>query len=214
MLRLVLSFGIVLVAGLVMGYSMLKRTKKSEEWGCLTYVAFLAGVAFALLVLWPSPSNAVEWLMLVGAMVLCVSVISLAATGWRTLLAPYVKPSPVTNQRRRRSPTKEKELDEQYATETFEGAFSMNPLSLMESQFGVAGRTAGKTSDALDSCLASVLLGIGAALTYLGVLLSYVLGAFLMPRPTSPPKRAVRAGLSFLYAAVVFAGASWLLESI
>ena len=210
---IVLSFAIILIAGLLMGYSMLKRTRKAEEWGCLTYLAFLLGIALVLFLLWPSPSTLVEWLMVVGALVLFVSVVSLAATGWRTLLAPYVKRAPVTSKRPRKGTANEKELDEQFAAETFEGAFSMNPVSLMNRQFSVGGIATGN-SDPFDSCLGSILIGLLVALSYLGVLLSYLLSTFLMPRPASPPRRVLRTGLSFLYAAVIFAGALWFLKRL
>src|SRR5690242_1793889 len=121
MATIVVAFAIVLLAGLLMGYAMLKRTKKSEEWGCLTYLAFIAGIAAVLFLLWPSPSSVVEWFMLVGALVLCVSVVSLAATGWRAILSPFVKTTPAKSRSRRKSPPNEQGLDEQFAAETFEG---------------------------------------------------------------------------------------------
>ena len=207
-----LSFAIILLAALLMGYAMLKRTKKSEEWGCLTYVAFLLGIAVVLFLLWPSPSTIIEWLLVLGATVLCVSVVSLAATGWRTLLAPFVRTVQVEPKRRRKTPDKEKELDEQFAAETFGGAFSMNPLSLMEREFSMGGRSTSGSGDALDSCIGSILIGIVAAFSYLGVLLSYALSTFLMTRPTSPTRRAARIALCFLYAAAIFAGVLWLLK--
>lgn len=214
MLNIGLSFAVVLLAGLLMGYSMLKRTKKSEEWGCLTYIAFLAGVAAVLVILWPAPSGWVEWLMVVGALVLCVSVVSLTATAWRTVLAPFVKAKPVSTRSRRKTPPDEKALDEQFAGETFEGAFALNPISFMEGQFSLAGRSTSGSGDILESCVTAILLGIVATLSYIGVLLSYILSTFLMPRPTSPFTRIARAALSFAYSALAFTGVLWLLDAL
>lgn len=210
---IVLSFAIIIIAGFLMGYSMLKRTKKSEEWGCLTYLAFLLGIALVLFLLWPSPTNLVEWLMVVGALIFFVCAISLAATGWRTLLAPHVKREEVVSKRPRKGTNQEKELDEQFAAETFEGTFSMNPVSVMSRQFSVGGMATGN-SDPFDNCIGSILIGLLVALAYLGVLLAYVLNTFLIPRSTSAPGRVLRTLLSFLYAITIFVGALWLLKRV